>query len=96
MNEKDNLQDLELPEDLPEGDLPDIDLDEILKEFSPGEHPAVQEDFDPEETPEEIPQTVSGDTVRIELPQRQSVQREFEDTIRLENIEQLAQEAKND
>ena len=92
MNEKENLQDLELPNDLPEGDLPDIDLDEILKEFSPGDAPVMADDPELEEAPEEHGQTMTEDTVRIELPQRQSVRRDLEDTIRLENIEQLAQE----
>ena len=93
MNENEKLQDQETPE---------LNLDDIIKEFAPeeGEIPEelVLEEIEelsqqePEQTPAEEPEA-TGDTIRVELPQHRAVENHMGDTIRLDNIEQLAQEA---
>lgn len=93
MNENEKLQEHETQE---------LNLDDIMKEFAsePGE--ALQEEASAQEAPaeetpaEELPgvQVAGEDTVRIELPPKQTHRDDFGDTVRLENIEQLAKEAK--
>ena len=92
MNENENLREQEPQE---------LNLDDIMKEFAPeeGEIPenTILEELEQElseEIPQEEPQEASDDTVRVELPPHRSVQDEMGDTVRLENIEQLAKEAK--
>ena len=85
MNENEKLQDQEL------------NLDDIMKEFTPEPGETLQEDVDLSvELGEEIPQTleVGDDTIRIELPKKQTHEDKLGDTVRLENIEQLAKETK--
>lgn len=85
MNENEKLQEQEL------------NLDDIMKEFTPEPGETLQEDVDlTAELGEELKETpaVSDDTIRIELPQKQTYEDKLGDTVRLENIEQLAKEAK--
>ena len=91
MNENEKLQEQESLE---------LNLDDIMKEFAPEEgeileDPALEEqeeNREAEETAEDTP-GVTGDTVRVELPQHRKVENDLGDTVRLDNIEQLAQEA---
>ena len=89
MNENEKLQEQETPE---------LNLDDIMKEFAPeeGEIPeeAVLEELEAEEAETPVQETAeaSGDTIRIELPQRPPVSNDLGNTVRLENIEQLAQQ----
>ena len=79
----------------------ELDLEDILKEFAPEEGEILEEalleelpqqvELQENEPEEEI--DVSGDTVRIELPKHQTAANDMSDTVRLENIEQLAKEA---
>lgn len=79
----------------------ELDLEDILKEFAPEEGEILEEAL-LEELPQQVelqenePEAeidVSGDTVRIELPKHQTAANDMSDTVRLENIEQLAKEA---
>ncbi len=78
----------------------ELDLEDILKEFAPEEGEILEEAL-LEEMPQQVEQQenepeaeieVSGDTVRIELPKHQAAANDMSDTVRLENIEQLAKE----
>ena len=90
MNENEQLQEQESPE---------LNLDDIMKEFAPEEgeilEEAVLEEVEQtQETEEPAKETAeaAGDTVRIDLPQHHAVSNDLGDTVRLENIEQLAQQ----
>ena len=90
MNENEQLQEQESPE---------LNLDDIMKEFAPEEgeilEEAVLEEVEQtQETAEPAQETAeaAGDTVRIDLPQHHAVSNDLGDTVRLENIEQLAQQ----
>ncbi len=90
MNENENLQEQENPE---------LNLDDIMKEFAPEEgeilEDAALEEAEAEEEnqqPDQEPVEAAGDTIRIELPQHRPVENDMGDTIRLENIEQLAKD----
>jgi len=91
MNENEKLQEQESPE---------LNLDDIMKEFAPeeGEIPEEipQQLLQTEETEERAEDPVSSEeTIRIELPQRQVPADDMGDTVRLENIEQLAKEGQS-
>lgn len=90
MNENEQLQEQESPE---------LNLDDIMKEFAPEEgeilEEAVLEEVEQTQETEEPAQETAeaaGDTVRIDLPQHHAVSNDLGDTVRLENIEQLAQQ----
>ena len=88
MNENEKLREQEPQE---------LNLDDIMKEFAPeeGEIPEeLKQEFPETEDQQEEPQTITNDTVRVELPPHHSNRNEMGDTVRLENIEQLAKEAK--
>ena len=90
MNENEKLQEQESLE---------LNLDDIMKEFAPEEggileDPVLEEQEENQEAgeaAENMPE-VTGDTVRVELPQHRKVENDLGDTVRLDNIEQLAQE----
>lgn len=81
---------------VPEATEPEIhseedgfDLDDIMKEFSPG-----LEKLSAEPDAESVnPDYLSEDTVRLDIPESQHPSSVSGDTIRLENIEALAKEA---
>lgn len=85
MNDNEKLQEQEL------------NLDDIMKEFAPETEETLREDISQEEQPEEAEpqaQMVNDDTIRVELPRKQACEDPLGDTVRLENIEQLAKEAR--
>lgn len=91
MNENEKLQDQEL------------NLDDIMKEFAPDPEEVLPEDVSTEDLMEDIPAEtepveeapeIIDDTVRVELPPKQIHEDTMGDTVRLENIEQLAKEAR--
>lgn len=93
MNENEKLQEQEEQE---------LNLEDILKEFAPETEEALEEAVSDEKADEALPEeetepaaelAAGGDTIRIELPQRQTAMEDLSDTVRLENIEQLAKEA---
>ena len=93
MNENEKLQEKEL------------NLDDIMKEFAPEPEEALPEDVPaeclPEDTAteaepaEETPEAsaVGDDTIRVELPRKQIREDTMGDTVRLDNIQNLVQEA---
>ena len=91
MNENEKLQEQESLE---------LNLDDIMKEFAPEEgeileEPVAEETAEEQQTeePAQMSPEVTGDTIRVELPQHRKVEKDMEDTVRLDHIEQLAQEA---
>ena len=93
------MQDLEPEKD--DQDLRDTQLfniDDILKEFASEDmSESTEEDADVRiyETPEEKgePEVTQEDTIRIELPPKRETPTDMGDTVRLENIEELASES---
>ena len=93
MNENEKLQEKEL------------NLDDIMKEFAPEPEEALPEDVPAEYLPEdtateaepaeETPEAsaVGDDTIRVELPRKQIREDTMGDTVRLDNIQNLVQEA---
>lgn len=102
MNENEKLQDQELnlddimkefasesEEALPEGVTAENLLEEVLEETEPAE--AAAEEPVEEALQEEAP-TVSHDTVRVELPKKQTHEDTMGDTVRLDKLQHLVQE----
>lgn len=101
--EQEQLNDVPMPEE-------NFDLDELLREFAPeenGEGERTEFSEDPGAFPEillsfdaELPakqqETAAEETIRIDLPTHQKKTVDMGDTIRLENVEQLAKEAREE
>ena len=71
-------------------ELEEFNLEDILKEFSSGE-PQEQEEPRQEEEPEQTP--VTGDTIRISVPQAPQMAMDMGDTIQFEPITDSAEQA---